>query len=74
MPTVTCQGQYQFDLEKLDQLEAYARVWMVLIKRYGGTHHGYFMPGAVPRGVKSSFPEIASNGPDNVAIALFTFR
>jgi hypothetical protein len=71
--TVTCQIRYKLDLSKLDEFEAYARAWMCLIERYGGTHHGYFMPRAVPEGIRMSFPGIGYEGPSDVAIALFTF-
>ena len=43
---VTCQIRYTLDLSKLSAFESYARTWIVLIERYGGTHHGYFNPRA----------------------------
>lgn len=46
---------------------------MRLIERYGGTHHGYFIPRATPTGVPMSFPGIGYEGPSDIAIALFTF-
>ena len=71
--TVTCQIRYQLDMTKLSEFEAYARAWMVLIERYGGTHHGYFMPRSAPEGVHFSFPQVGHDGPADIAIALFTF-
>jgi hypothetical protein len=71
--TVTCQIRYKLDLSKLKEFEAYARAWIVLIERYGGTHHGYFIPRAAPEGARMSFPQIGSEGPNDIAIALFTF-
>ena len=70
---VTCQIRYKLDMSKLSEFEAYARAWILLIERYGGTHHGYFVPRVTPDGVRTSFPEIGHDGPIDVAIALFTF-
>src|SRR5882757_2073381 len=71
--TVTCQIRYRLDLSKLNEFEVYARAWMQLIVRYGGTHHGYFIPRAAPRRVRTSFPGVGHDGPNDIAIALFTF-
>ena len=71
--TVTCQIRYKLDLSKVSAFEAYARTWMILVERYGGTHHGYFVPRVAPSGARISFPNIGQDGPTDVAIALFTF-
>ena len=72
----TCFIRYQVDPDKLDEFKAYARAWMSLIREYGGEHHGYFVPGssgdALPR-PSFSFPGIGTDGPPNIAIALFSF-
>jgi hypothetical protein len=46
---------------------------MRLIEKYGGVHHGYFVPGEAPSSAAFSFPGIGEDGPDNIAIALFSF-
>ena len=46
---------------------------MKLIERHGGTHHGYFVPRPIPDGARISFLQIGSNGPADVAVALFSF-
>jgi hypothetical protein len=46
---------------------------MRLVDKYGGTHHGYFVPGQGPPSAAFSFPGIGEAGPDNVAVALFSF-
>ena len=46
--TMTCQIRYKLDLSKLSEFEAYARAWILLVERYGGTHHGYFIPRVAP--------------------------
>ncbi|WP_244575300.1 NIPSNAP family protein [Rhizobium sp. 11515TR] len=46
------------DPYKLAQFEHYAKLWIPLVNRMGGTHHGYFMP---------------HEGANNIALALFSF-
>jgi hypothetical protein len=70
---VTCEVRYRLDPERLPAFEAYARIWITLIERYGGTHHGYFMPREKPAGANVSFAGVGNEGADDVAIALFTF-
>ena len=69
----TCFIRYTFDQEKLVDFEQYARVWMRLIEKYGGIHHGYFVPDQSPPGASFSFDGIGQEGPSNIAIALFSF-
>ncbi len=42
---VTCFIRYRVEPDKLDEFREYARSWISLIRKYGGTHHGYFVPG-----------------------------
>ena len=70
---VTCEVRYQLDPERISEFEAYARIWIKLIERHGGTHHGYFMPREKPQDAKVSFKGLGSEGASDVAIALFTF-
>jgi hypothetical protein len=55
---VTCYLRYVIDPHKLAEFEAYAKMWIPLVDRLGGTHHGYFLP---------------HEGPNNIAVALFSF-
>ena len=55
---ITCYLRYTLDPYKLDQFEHYATLWIPLVERFGGQHHGYFMP---------------SEGSNNIALALFSF-
>ena len=55
---ITCYLRYVIDPDKLTEFENYARMWIPLVKKFGGTHHGYFLP---------------HEGPNNIAIALFSF-
>ncbi len=55
---VTCYLRYILDPYKLGEFEHYAKLWIPLVERFGGQHHGYFLP---------------SEGANNVALALFSF-
>jgi len=41
----TCFIRYYVDPDKLSEFKEYARAWIFLIQKYGGIHHGYFIPG-----------------------------
>ena len=70
---ITCFLRYTIDPNNLNDFEHYARVWMRLIEKYGGTHLGYFVPDSEAPPATFSFPGIGESGPDNIAVALFTF-
>ncbi len=55
---VTCFLKYVIDADKLDAFEHYGRLWITLVERFGGRHHGYLLP---------------SEGASNIAYASFTF-
>ena len=55
---ITCTLRYVLDPARLDAFELYARAWIALVPRFGGTHHGYFLP---------------HEGPNDVAFAMFSF-
>ena len=55
---VTCYLRYEIDPYQLDAFEEFARRWIDLVNRSGGTHHGYFLP---------------LEGASDVAVALFSF-
>ena len=73
---LTCFIRYIVDLNKINEFEDYACAWIALVEKYGGIHHGYFLPGKnsdnLP-GSAFSFPDIGTSGPNNVAVALFSF-
>jgi len=73
---ITCHVQYELNLEQLDAFRRYAELWIRLINRLGGTHHGYFLPSddekARDHG-RFSFPGMGSEGRRDVAIAVFSF-
>jgi len=56
---VTCYLRYIIDPYKLKEFEQYAKMWIPLVNKFGGAHNGYFLP---------------SEGANNIALALFTFR
>jgi len=55
---ITCYLNYTINTKKLNEFEYYAKSWIPLVNKFGGIHHGYFMP---------------SEGKNNVALALFSF-
>ncbi len=55
---ITCFLRYVVNTKKLKEFEHYGKMWIPLVEKFGGTHHGYFMP---------------SEGANNVALALFSF-
>ena len=55
---ITCFLRYVVDPYKLEQFETYGKMWIPLVEKFGGTHHGYFLP---------------SEGDNDIALAMFTF-
>ncbi len=55
---ITCYVRYVLDPYKLKEFEEYARRWIPLVEKFGGTHHGYFLP---------------HEGANNIAVTLFSF-
>ena len=55
---ITCYLRYVVDPFKLAEFEKYGRMWIPLVEKFGGQHHGYFMP---------------SEGANNIALAMFSF-
>jgi hypothetical protein len=63
-------------MDKLDAFGEYGRLWIGLINKLGGVHHGYFLPSHDPEAVnhgRFSFPDIGSEGPANIGVAIFSF-
>lgn len=69
---ITCCVRYVLAPGRAAEFEEYARRWVALIEKFGGTHHGVFMPDApdVPR--ELSFA-IGAEGPGDVAMVLYSF-
>jgi len=55
---ITCYLRYVVDPFKLAEFEKYGRMWIPLVEKFGGQHHGYFMP---------------SEGANTIALAMFSF-
>ncbi|SFM16200.1 NIPSNAP family protein [Pelosinus propionicus] len=55
---VTCYLRYIIDPYKVAEFEEYGKMWIPLVNKLGGVHHGYFLP---------------HEGANNVAYALFSF-
>ncbi|WP_294226392.1 NIPSNAP family protein [uncultured Shimia sp.] len=55
---ITCTLTYEIDPNQVAAFEAYSKVWIGLVNRMGGTHHGYWLP---------------SEGASDVAYAMFSY-
>ncbi len=55
---ITCYLKYVIDPYKIADFEIYAKMWIPLVNKFGGTHHGYFLP---------------HEGANNIGYALFSF-
>ena len=55
---ITCHIKYRIDANKLEEFEIYAKKWIPLVNKFGGIHHGYFLP---------------QEGANDMALALFSF-
>jgi antibiotic biosynthesis monooxygenase (ABM) superfamily enzyme len=55
---ITCFLKYEIDPDKIAEFENYAKMWISLVAKFGGHHHGYFLP---------------SEGASDIAYALFSF-
>jgi len=55
---ITCVLEYRIDRNREAEFERWCRMWLRLIPRFGGVHHGYFLP---------------SEGHSDVALGLFSF-
>ena len=70
---MTCHLAYVVDVEKLDAFAEYARAWVDLIERYGGTHHGYYVAADDPPASGFSFAGLGRAGRRDIAFAMFSF-
>jgi hypothetical protein len=55
---ITCSLRYVIDPYNVADFEVYARLWILLVNRFGGIHHGYFLP---------------HEGANTLALTLFSF-
>ena len=56
---ISCVLEYQIDRNRIAQFERFCRLWLELTPKFGGVHHGYFLP---------------SDGSSDRALALFSFH
>lgn len=56
---ITCLVDYKIDPARIAEFERFCRLWFELTPKFGGTHHGYFLPG---------------EGASDRALALFSFE
>lgn len=56
---ISCVVEYEIDRTREAQFERFCRLWLDLTPKFGGVHHGYFLPG---------------DGPSDRALAVFSFE
>jgi hypothetical protein len=56
---VTCFLKYTIDPHKVKEFEMYGKMWIDLVNKMGGIHHGYLIP---------------HEGPNNIGYASFSFN
>jgi len=55
---ISCCIHYRISPKEQDAFEQYAKLWIPLVNKFGGIHHGYFLP---------------HEGANNKALAIFSF-
>ncbi|EEA95160.1 NIPSNAP family protein [Pseudovibrio denitrificans] len=55
---ITCYVHYELEPGKVAEFEHYAKLWIPLVEKFGGQHHGYFLP---------------HESANDLALALFSF-
>jgi hypothetical protein len=40
---ITCYLRYIIDPDRVSDFEAYGQMWIPLVEKFGGQHHGYFL-------------------------------
>lgn len=54
---ITCYPRYTLDPYKVEYFYHYARLWILIVNRFGGQHHGF----------------LALEGVSNIGVTLFSF-
>ncbi|MBF7074430.1 NIPSNAP family protein [Glaciecola sp. MH2013] len=55
---ITCYLKYIINPAEINAFERYVKAWIPLVNKFGGQHHGYFLP---------------YEGANNLAYAMFSF-
>lgn len=55
---ITCYLRCKIDTYKVDEFRIFAEMWIPFVEKYGGIHHGYFIP---------------KESSSDLAVALFSF-
>lgn len=70
---LTCCNRYRIDPAKREAFTEYARAWVALTNRHGGTHHGFFTQAALADHPAPSYPGRGSEAGADVAYAWYSF-
>jgi hypothetical protein len=70
---LTCCNRYRIDAARAEAFAAYARAWVELTDRHGGTHHGFYIAAELADRPASSYPGMSGEAGADVAYAWYSF-
>jgi hypothetical protein len=70
---LTCCNRYRIDPAQADTFADYARRWVELTNRHGGTHHGFFMSATLVDRLNLSYPGFGGEAGPDIAYAWYSF-
>jgi hypothetical protein len=70
---LTCCNRYRIDLAQQDTFADYAKRWVELTNRHGGTHHGFFLAAELKDHPVLSYPGFGSEAGPDIAYAWYSF-
>lgn len=70
---LTCCNRYRIDPVRREAFAEYARAWVTLTNRHGGTHHGFYLAAELADRPAQSYPGFASEAGPDVAYAWYSF-
>ena len=70
---LTCCNRYRIDPARREAFADYARAWVALTNRHGGTHHGFYAATELANCPASSYPGMSAEAGADVAYAWVCF-
>jgi hypothetical protein len=70
---LTCCNRYQIDPAQAERFAEYARRWVMLTNRHGGTHHGFFTGVELAEHPVLSYPGFGAEAGADIAYAWYSF-
>jgi hypothetical protein len=70
---LTCCNRYRIDTTRIEAFADYAKRWVVLTNRHGGTHHGFFTAAMLADRPALSYPGLGGEAGPDIAYAWYSF-